>query len=40
MKEQILNEITNTCENCKSKDKCKEDECVLFRIEQIILKED
>lgn len=37
MKEKILNEITESCDNCKVKDCCKEDECVLYRIEQIVL---
>lgn len=38
MKEKILTEITNQCENCNLHEKCIEEECVLFRIEQILLK--
>ena len=36
MREEILNEITNFCEDCPSKDCCPEDECVLFRIEKVV----
>ena len=38
MKEKILNEISNHCENCRSRECCPEDECVLYRIEQIIIR--
>ena len=37
MEETILTEITNACENCKSHECCPEEDCVLYRIEQIIL---
>lgn len=41
MKEdQILNEITTFCEKCTCKDCCIENDCALFRIEQIVLKKD
>ena len=41
MKDKILTEITDFCENCLSHECCHEEECVLFRIEQILLdKED
>lgn len=32
----ILNETTRFCEECPSKENCPEEECVLYRIEQII----
>lgn len=38
MKEKIETEITNFCEECDSHDSCPENECVLFRIESIIMK--
>ena len=36
MKEQILTEITDFCELCPNHENCPEEDCVLFRIEQII----
>lgn len=36
MKEEILEEITDFCKECTSKDQCPEGECILFRIEKII----
>ena len=36
MKEEILEEITEFCEECPSHENYPEEECVLFRIEQII----
>jgi hypothetical protein len=39
MKDKILDEITSFCEGCNSKDCCIENDCVLFRIEQIVLEE-
>ena len=39
MENKILSEISNTCENCHSRECCSEKECVLFRIEQIVLKQ-
>lgn len=33
--EKILNEITTFCNECSSKECCPEEECVLYRIEQI-----
>ena len=38
MKDKILNEISNFCEICLSHDNCPEEDCVLFRIEKIVLK--
>lgn len=38
MKEKILNETTKFCNTCPSKECCPENECVLYRIEQIVLK--
>ena len=39
MEDKILDEITTFCnEGCPSRTCCLEDECVLFRIESIILK--
>ncbi len=35
--EKILTEITEFCEGCNSLECCHEDECVLYRIEQIIM---
>ena len=40
MEDKILNEITSFCEECKSKDCCPESDCVLFRIEQIVLEKE
>lgn len=37
MEEQIKLEIASFCEECPSHENCPEDECVLFRIEKIIL---
>ena len=34
--EKILSEITEFCENCPSHECCPEEECVLYRIEQIV----
>lgn len=36
-REEILNEITSVCENCKSHENCQEEECVLYRIEEIVV---
>ena len=36
MKEEILTEITDFCRECPSHEDCPEEECVLYRIEQII----
>ena len=33
---KIMNEITDFCEQCPSKDCCPEEDCVLFRIEKIL----
>lgn len=32
----ILNETTRFCEECPSREDCPKEECVLYRIEQII----
>ena len=37
---KILNEIFSYCENCQNRLSCPEKECVLYRIEKIILGED
>ena len=37
---EILNEIYNTCNGCPNQFACPEEECTLYRIEQIILKGD
>ena len=34
--EKVMNEITNFCEGCSSSNCCPEEECVLYRIENII----
>ena len=39
MEDKILDEITSFCEGCASKECCPESDCVLFRIEQIVLEE-
>lgn len=39
MEEKILNETTSFCNGCPNKEHCPEEECVLFRIEQIVLEE-
>lgn len=36
MEEKILTEITDFCRECPSHEKCPEEDCILFRIEQII----
>jgi len=36
MKDKILNEISNFCNECSSRENCSEDECVLYRIEKIV----
>lgn len=38
MKEKILNETTTFCERCPNRECCLENECILFRIEQILEK--
>lgn len=37
--DEILNEIYDTCSKCPNQYKCPEEECTLYRIEQIVLKE-
>lgn len=37
MEEKILTEITDFCEECGSHESCPEEDCILFRIEQIVL---
>ena len=36
MEDKILNEITNMCSECPVKECCPEEECILWRIEQIV----
>lgn len=36
MTNKILTEITDYCGNCPSCKCCKEEECVLYRIERIL----
>lgn len=38
--EKILDEITTFCSECASKECCPESDCVLFRIEQIVLEKE
>lgn len=38
MENKILNEITNFCEECLNKECCPEEDCILYRIEQIVTK--
>lgn len=35
--DKVLDLITNQCESCRLREKCIEDECVLYQIEQTIL---
>jgi len=37
MKKKILLEIANFCESCASHECCPEEDCILFRIEKLIL---
>lgn len=37
MKNKILKEITDFCKICNSNNNCPEEECVLYRIEKLIL---
>lgn len=37
MKDKILTEITEFCEECPSHECCPEEDCVLYRIEQIVV---
>lgn len=37
--DEILTEIYNTCNGCPNQFNCPEEECTLYRIEQIVLKE-
>ena len=39
MEEKILNETTTFCERCPDRECCPEEECILYRIEQIITKQ-
>ena len=39
MNEEILTEITEQCERCPYSQSCPEEECVLFRIEQIVIEQ-
>lgn len=39
MKTKILYEITNFCKECSSYNCCPEEDCVLFRIEKLVVKE-
>lgn len=34
---KILNEILGFCEECSNHENCPEDECVLYRIESILI---
>lgn len=38
MEEKILNETTSFCETCPKRQCCPENDCVLYRIEQIVIK--
>lgn len=38
MNKRILIEISNFCKSCPSHENCPEEECVLFRIEKLIIK--
>lgn len=34
--DKAMLEIAETCENCKLREKCIEEECILYRIEKIL----
>ena len=36
MKERVLNEISNFCEECENRESCSEEQCILYRIEKIV----
>ena len=36
MKDKILFEVLEYCDSCNLKEKCIEEECVLFRIEELV----
>ena len=39
MKSKIMNEIITFCENeCSERECCIEEDCVLYRIEQLVIK--
>ncbi len=40
MQEKILNETTSFCNECLNKECCIKNECIIFRIEQIVLEEE
>lgn len=37
LKEMIMNETTNHCSNCPLKERCIEERCVVYRIEQLCI---
>ena len=37
--EEIMNEIAEFCEDCTFRESCKEEECILWRIEQLALEQ-
>ena len=39
IEDKILNETTTYCESCPYKEKCVEEECVIYRIEKIVTEE-
>ena len=38
IRKKILKQTTSTCFNCRLRERCIEEDCVLFRIEKIIEK--
>ncbi|MBQ9072289.1 MAG: hypothetical protein IJY25_03960 [Bacilli bacterium] len=36
IRDKVLNETTNHCLNCNLREKCIEEECVIYRIEKIV----
>ncbi|MBP3920795.1 MAG: hypothetical protein J6D28_04445 [Bacilli bacterium] len=40
MKDKILKEIANFCEECESHECCPEKDCVLYRIEQLVVNDE
>ena len=40
MKDKILIETATFCEKCPNRECCKEEECVLYRIEQLVVNDE
>ena len=38
MEEKILNLTTKHCETCPLREKCIEEDCIIYQIEQVVVK--